>query len=101
MFDGQESLSRSDPRSRSDAIARIDDDALANGETRRDGGKPTGSPEQGNSPILGAAVDDNKHIPAVALPKKSARRHDGGVLLTEDRDARVDLLRIPRPRHLS
>ena len=88
------SLSSSHSYSVEDAIAGINDHAVADGEPRGNSGKTARSPQQGNRSPLGTASSHEEDAPVVTFPKKSAGRHYRRVLVAEDSDARVHLLGV-------
>ena len=59
-----------------DAIAGIDNDAIADSQACGNRCKPTGSPEQGDRSELGTAIHHDKDRPILAFAEKRAGRHN-------------------------
>src|SRR6516162_6752208 len=88
------SLSSGHSYSVEDAVAGINDHAVADGEPRGNRGKTARSPQQGHRPQFCAAGSHDEDVPVITLPKKSAGRHYRRALLAEDSNARIHLVGV-------
>ena len=75
-YRGITSLPGDHARSRDDAIAGIDNDAIADSQAEGNDCKPTRPPEQGNRSELGAAIHHDKGHPILAFAEERAGRHN-------------------------